>query len=568
MLTNADIARALHDLADALDLSDRRDARYRARAIRAGARAIDALVDPAVELLARGELTNVKGIGEGIARRVEELVATGKIADVEKMRQGAQKGLFEIARVDGIGPRTAQKLYGELGIATLDELEAAARAGALRSLSGWGEKKEQKVLAGIARARTQTGRVRLSRAEKEVLPVVERVKGLAGVAGAHIVGPLRRRVDVVTSEDVLIVVTDAEAGGRALASALESAAITDVITRDATSASARTRLGALLNVHVVPAEGEGTALFLLTGSEAHIAAAMRLGTIPRSCAREEDVYAAVGLPLIPPELREGRGEVEAALRGELPRLITLEDMRGDLHMHTTETDGRATLDEMVAQALEMGRQYIAITDHSENLKMVGGLDAGRLRAQAAEIAAVNERLGGKLRVLRGIEADILVDGTIDLGPEVLGELDWVIGSVHSHMGLPREEQTRRIVAAIESGDIDVVGHPTGRILEHRPPYDVDMEAIVEAAARTGVALEVNAYPDRLDLNDEHAKLARDRGAFLVIDTDSHATSHLYAMEHGVEQARRAWLEPRHVLNTRPVEELLAHRAERRARRRG
>jgi DNA polymerase (family X) len=284
----------------------------------------------------------------------------------------------------------------------------------------------------------------------------------------------------------------------------------------------------------------------------------------RLCGLDEaEVFAAVGLPWIPPELREDKGEIEAALAGRLPRLVERADMRGDLHMHTTETDGRNSLEEMVLAAAELGREYIAITDHSLNLTLTNGLSPERLAEQGRQIDELNERFCGRPRILRGIEADILPDGSVDLGPEVLSTLDWVIGSVHGQFNLPRAEQTARIVAAMESGLIDVLGHPTGRLLEDRPPYDVDLEAIVAAAARTGVALECNAYPNRLDLDDVGCRLARERGAFIVIDTDSHATSHLGGIGGGVRQARRGGLEPRHVLNTRTLDGLLDHRKTRR-----
>ena len=279
-------------------------------------------------------------------------------------------------------------------------------------------------------------------------------------------------------------------------------------------------------------------------------------------AEEAEIFAAVGLPWIPPELREDKGEIEAGLAGALPRLIEVGDLRGDLHMHTTETDGRNSLEEMILAAAELGRDYIAITDHSYNLRLVNGLDPERLAAQGREIDELNERFAGRPRILRGIEADILPDGSIDLGPQVLGTLDWVIGSVHGEFKMSRAEQTRRIVTAIESGQIDVLGHPTGRRLEMRSGYEVDLEAVIDAAARTGVAVECNAYPERLDLDDAGCRLARERGAFVVIDTDSHATSHLRGIGGGVRQARRGGLEARHVLNTRSAEGLLDHKRNR------
>ncbi len=502
-MSNADIARALLELADALERSGAPKARYRARALRTGAHAIDALTEPAVDLLRRGQLTQVRGIGDGIARRVEQLLAEGRFPDLDTLPPPPR-------------PRRRHR-----------------------------------------RADDQPG-LRLELAERELEPLAARARSAPGVVAVDVAGAVRRRRDVVDRADLVVAVDDPGAAAATLEGILGSVAVAEVLDRRAGAATVQTRNGLQVTLHLVPAAARGTALVLATGSREHVDA---LGPLPEA-STEEQVYAAAGLPWIPPELREHRGELHAARAGRLPALVSIDDMRGDLHMHTTETDGRDTLEAMAAAAAALGRQYVAITDHSQNLKFVRGLDAERLRRQGDEIRALDERLAGQPRLLRGLEADILADGSIDLA-DVVGELDWVIGSVHSHMDLPRDQQTRRMVQAIESGLIDAVGHPTGRMLGRRKPYEVDMEAVVDAAVRCGVALEINAYPDRLDLNDEHARMAAERGAWLVIDTDSHATSHLKGLRHGVDVARRAWLEPRHVLNTRALQELLDHRRARR-----
>jgi DNA polymerase (family 10) len=579
-VTNLEIARALYDLADAIELVGDADAQFRVRALRSGARTIEAMQESVAERWAHGTLRQVKGIGEGISRRIEELVKTGRIADMEALRAKARPGLLEIARVEGIGPKTAQLIFSELGVGGLDDLEKACRAGALRALPRLGAKKEAQILAAIDRARADTGRMRIGKAEREALPFLERVRALPGVEKAAVAGSLRRLRDMVADVDVLVASRDAAPIMQAIA---ELPIVAVVLARGPTKLSVKTRAGLQLDVRVVPPESWGAALHYFTGSKDHNvrirALGVRRGILINEYgvfdqrgdgarlggAEEEEVFAAVGLPWIPPELREDKGEIEAALAGALPALVDLADLRGDLHMHTTETDGRNSLEEMVLAAAELGRQYIAITDHSQNLKMVRGLDPERLAEQGRQIDELNERFGGRPRILRGIEADILPDGSVDLGAEVLGTLDWVIGSVHGQFNLPRAEQTARIVAAMESGLIDVLGHPTGRLLESRSPYDVDLEEIAKAAARTGVALECNAYPDRLDLDDAGCRLARERGAFVVIDTDSHATSHLSGIGGGVRQARRGGLEARHVLNTRDVEGLLDHRKSRRGR---
>ncbi len=576
-MTNAEIARALYELADALEIGGGGDAAFRVRALRQGARTIDGLADSAADRLVAGTLTQVRGIGEGIARRVEELVTTGKIADLEKYRARSSPGLAEVARVEGIGPKTADLFFRELGIASLDDLEAAAKAQRLRALPRIGPRKEEAILAALGRARAFRGRTRLDRAEREVAPFVERLRALPGVARVELAGSVRRRRETVADVDILVESPSHEA---VMQTFTGTALVEAVLAQGPTKASVKTRGGLQVDVRVVPAESFGAALHYFTGSKEHNVAIRALGVRrgllineygvfegrgdgPRiGGAEETDVFRAVGLPWIPPELRENRGEIEAALAGRLPRLVELADVRGDLHTHTDATDGRNTLEEMVAAAAALGREYMAITDHSQALKIANGLDADRLRAQGRKIRELNDKTGGAPRLLCGIEADILLDGSIDLGASVLGELDWVIGSVHSHFQMPRAEQTARVVRAIESGLIDVVGHPTGRKIGERSEIDLDLEVVVEAARRCGVALEVNAYPDRLDLRDEHARLAIERGAFVVIDTDSHATDHLRGLAYGVNVARRAWMEPRHVLNTRPVEGLLAHRKDR------
>ncbi len=577
-MTNSEIARALFDLADALELTGRPDARYRVRALRTGAQAIERLGESAVELAARGELTRVAGIGEGIARRVAELAERGTMAELQELRGSANPGLVAMARLDGVGPKTAKLLVEKLGISSVEELEAAARRGGLRGLRGFGERKEAKILEAIERSRTQIARVRLERAVKEATPLLERLRELPGVSRAELAGSIRRRKSTVADADILVATVDAAAVAELVAS---SAAVASVIARGPTKTSVRTRSGLQIDVRAVAPESWGAALHYFTGSKEHNVQIRargaargllineygvyedRHGERRMGGSEEIDVFAAVGLPWIPPELREGIGEIDLAAAGRLPVLLSASDLRGDLHMHTTETDGRDTLEDMVTAAGRLGREYIAITDHSQHLKFVNGLDAARLAAQGREIRALNERLGGRPLVLRGIEADILLDGSIDLGAEVLTGLDWVIGSIHSHFHLPRAEQTRRLIAAIESGLIDAVGHPTGRKIEDRPPYDLDLEAVIDAAARTGVALELNSYPDRLDLDDLSCRLARERGAWIVIDTDSHATSHLYGLVHGVDVARRAGLETSHVLNCLPAHKLLDHLRSRR-----
>lgn len=565
-MTNGQIAKILYQLADALEASGKADA-FKLRAYKNGARIIDGMGDSVVELWKAGKLKGVKGIGDGIARRIEELATTGKLAELELLHQTVAPSLGALSQVEGIGPKTAQMLYEALGIVDLDTLEAAARAGKIRELPRMSEHKELALIEAVARARQFTGRMRLYGAEKEARPMLERVRAVAGVRQAVIAGSLRRRKETVGDVDILVAADDLAAVSEAFISA---GMVQVVLAHGPTRSSIKTHGGLQIDLRAVAPESWGAALHYFTGSKDHNIAirarALRMGLkvneygVFRGDDRiagetEEDVFAAVGLPWIPPELREGQGEIEAALEGRLPQIVSIADMRGDLHMHTDQSDGRSTLNDMVQGALALGRSYIAITDHSENLKVARGLERERLRAQGLLIDKINADLGGRMRVLKGVEADILPDGMLDMA-DILPELEWRIGSLHGQFTLPRDEQTKRVIRAMESGLIDVVGHPTARMIESRPPADMDMEAVITTAARTGVALEVNSFPDRLDLSDANCRLARELGAWIVISSDAHAVAHQPGLTYGVDVARRGWLEPRHILNTYPVEELL------------
>jgi DNA polymerase (family X) len=568
-MTNKDIAQALFDLADLAELSDDPDARFRTRALRMGGKTIEAMTVSAFELARRRKLKEVKGIGDGIVRRVEELASEGRLIELDELR-ASLGSLLEVSRVDGIGPTTTRQLRDELGVSSLDQLEAIARSGGLSGVSRFSAKRIRELLSAIDRARATRGRIRIDRAEKEAAPILDALHNTAGIVRAELAGSVRRRRDTIGDIDILVGAVDADV---VVSTVTHHPHVEVVLSRGAGRTSIKTFSGMQIDVLTTPPEIYGAGLHHFTGSKEHNIAiramAHRLnlkvsdegvfedrGARRIGGAEEMEVFAALGLPWIPPEIRENTGEIERALSGPLPRLVELSDMRGDLHMHTNETDGMGSLEEMVIAAGALGREYIAITDHSYARRVVNGLDAERLRAQGKAIRELNERHGGRPRVLWGIEADILADGTVDLGPGILRQLDWVVGSVHSHFNMPRAEQTRRIITAIESGLIDALGHPTGRRIEERPPYDIDMEEIITAAARCDVALELNSNPIRLDMNDVHCRMARDRNAWIVVSTDSHAVPHLSGLTYGVSVARRAWLEAHDILNTRPVEDFL------------
>ncbi|MDP2313052.1 MAG: DNA polymerase/3'-5' exonuclease PolX [Pseudomonadota bacterium] len=569
-MDNADIAKVFFELADLMEFHQVVD--FKVRAFRSAAQIIENLPEPCTDMLREGTLAEVPRIGEGIVRRVAELCRTGTLAELEELRKRAPAGLAEILRIDGMGPRSTELVWHELGITTVDELEAAAKAQRLRGLPRFGAKKEEKLLAAIAAHRRASGRYKLTQAYPHAEALVRQLRKLPEVLRIEACGTIRRRRDTVGDID-LLVATRQEHAVAVAERFVHLPEVRDVVAHGETKCTVHLKDGIQVDLRIVPPESWGAALHYFTGSKEHNIAirglAVRRGLKINEYGifgeddqrlggeEEREIFAAVGLPYIEPELRENRGEIEAAAEGRLPHLVEERDIRGDLHMHTNETDGQATLEAMVAEARRLGREYVAITDHSQALSMALGLDPTRLRAQGRQIDALNDKLGGRPHVLRGIEADILADGSVDLGPEVLRELDWVVASVHSMFGLPRAEQTRRIVRALESGVVDCLGHPTGRLIGQREPYAVDLEAVLDAARRVGAAVELNAFPDRLDLWDVHLRMAQQMGVPVVISTDSHAPFHMLHMRYGVWTARRGWLEPKDVANTLPLRELRA-----------
>jgi DNA polymerase (family 10) len=569
---NTEIAKVLFELADVLELSE--EPAFKVRAFRSAAQIIEKLAEPAHDLLQKGTLTKVKGIGAGVARRVTEILERGDLAELEERRKLLPPGLVDLTRITGVGLKTAALVWRELGVSSVDDLEAAAQQGKLRALPKFGQRKEEKILQAITAAKARAAaptRWTLGQAISQAEPLVALLRAVPGVLQVELAGSIRRRRDTIGDIDILV------AAPLSVATAVmdtftSQPVVSEVLGKGDTKSSVLLRDGLQVDVRVVLPESWGAALQYFTGSKDHNVAVRSLAVRRKlkiseyavtdehgavvAGADEQSVYASVGLTYIPPELRENRGEIEAAAEGRLPTLVELADLRGDLHMHTVETDGKSTLEQMVEAARAMNREYIAITDHSQALTIAKGLDPERLRAQGALIRAMNEKIGGRPRILRGIEADILPDGSVDLGPEVLRELDWVIGSVHSHFTLSREDQTRRVVRALESGVVDCVGHPTGRILTRREPYPIDLEAVLAAAKRVGAAIECNAFPNRLDLDEHGLRLAREMGVTVVISSDSHHTSQQAHLRLGVDIARRAWLQAEHVANTIPLKDFL------------
>lgn len=554
---NADLAERFELLADLLEL-DGADA-FRLAAYRRAAARIRESAVPVAQLALDRKATRLSGIGSTIENKIVELVETGDLQALAKLRDTLPTGLVDVMHVPGLGPKTARKLWSDLGVTTLEELQAAASEQRLRSLPGLGAKTEEKVLKALSSpaASAATGRTLLG----SVLPAVRRAVAELAESGladrVSEAGSVRRRCETVRDLDVIATASDP---GALTSHFAEREWVAEVVARGSTKATVVSHDGRRFDLRVVPPESFGSLLQHFTGSKAHNVAlredAVRRGlsvseygiqdvesgeTVP--FADEEVMYERLGYAWIPPELRENRGELEAARNGSLPRLVELADVKGDLHMHTTWSDGRATLEEMVAAAQALGRTYVAICDHARRLR------DGRLEQQTEEIVALRERVK-PFRILAGIEVDIRADGSLDFADEALAARDWVMASVHSGFDQPRDRLTGRILAAMENPHVDCIGHPTGRKINKRRPYDVDFERLLEGALATGTFLEMNAQPDRLDLADSHARAAAEAGVTLVLSTDAHRLHELENLELAVAQARRAWVEPAQVLNTR------------------
>ena len=477
--------------------------------------------------------------------------------------------MLPLLNIKGLGPKRVKQFWTSLQVGNLEELEAAARGGKLRTLPGIGERTEAGILKAIEDYRRQTGRFRLDQALRLSADLVAYLQGRPDIDRVEAAGSTRRRKETVGDIDILI----ASAAPRsAIDTALQFPGIRDVMAKGDTKASVLLGRGFQVDFRVLESGSFGAALQYFTGSKEHNVVirerAKRLGykvseygvfrtvdDVKLAGEVEDDVYRLVGLPPIPPELRENRGEIEAAEAGALPDLIHRKDIRGDLHMHTHASDGKDSIEAMAEAGLAAGYQYIAITDHSKALPMIGGLNEGRLAEQAAQIDAINRRLTG-IRVLKGMEVDILADGSLDLNDEALGTLDVVVVSIHSRFNMTRDEMTARICTALRHPRVNILAHPTGRLLGRREPYEIDLERVISVARDHRVALELNSYPDRLDLKDIHCRMVKDLGGLLSIDTDSHSAAMLGFMAYGIDTARRGWIEAEDVINTYELERLM------------
>jgi DNA polymerase (family 10) len=570
---NAEIADAMAELAELNELDGA--IVHRVVAYRNAAKAIREAGVSVAELARAGRAAEIPGIGKTLAEKITALLDTGTIPAAEKLKAKFPRGLVEVTRIPGLGPKRARKLHDELGVGSLDELRVAAESGRLRGVAGFGAKAEENVLAALAAGADGRPRDRtlLSRARGIAEELTSGLRAHPAADRVEIAGSARRMTDTVKDLDLVATANDAGALVEAFA-ALE--AIDEVHTSGEAGAKAVTHSGLAVDLRIVPPRNFGNLLQHFTGSKEHNEAlradAVRRGlhvseygvtddatAVTHECATEEEVYRVLGMEHIEPELRENRGELRAAREGALPGLIRLEDIRGDLHCHTTASDGRNSIEQMARAALERGYEYLAITDHSATHGFGNDVSAGELRRHAERVREVDARLDG-LRLLAGSEVNVLPDGSLDYDDELLSELDWVVASLHSSFRLGEQEMTDRMVRAIEHPLVDAIGHPTGRLIDRRGPYELDLERVVEAAARTGTFLEINANPDRRDLSDVNARYAAEAGVTLVIDSDAHGVETLANVRYGVATARRAWLGPERVANTRSWEDLDALRS--------
>jgi len=561
-MENAQVAAVFDRIADILDLLGENP--FRVRSYRTAARTVGDLTERLEDLVEEEkDLTDLPGIGAGFAEKIHDILRTGTCETLRDLRDRLPAGLPDLLAVPNLGPKKVKRLYDELGIAGLDDLQAAAEDGRIRNLEGMGEKTEANILQGIRTVRTEAGRTRLKDAADQVEALGRHLDGAAGIDRWQVAGSFRRRRETVGDLDVLVQTGDRD---RAAERILAYKPIDDVMAQGKEKISVRLAGGMQVDFRFIEPPAFGAAQMYFTGSKAHNirlrkraqGQGLKLneyglfkGKTRKAGETEEEVHAALDLPLIPPELRADRGEIDAADHGRLPDLLTRDDLRGDLHVHSTATDGANSPEELLHAARQRGYDYLAVTDHSKAVSVAGGLDEEALRRHAE---AVREVDAGEKRfwLLAGVEVDIMKDGRLDLAHDALADLDWVVASVHSYFAQSEDEMTDRLLAAVESGVIDCIGHPLGRMLGQRDPVRFDADRVFEACKDAGVCLEINAHPERLDLPDVWCKRAKEAGCTMVVSTDAHKIADLDLIAHGVSVARRGWLEAGDVLNTQAL----------------
>ncbi len=564
-VSNAEIASLFERLADLLEVEDANP--FRVRAYRNAARTIIGYPQSMVDLLAKGkDLSKLSGIGKDLADKIRTIVETGELPLLQEVQARTPAALSDLMKIEGLGPKRVKALYRELHIRCPEDLQRAARSGRIRELEGFGSKTEAMILRRLEQYGSAEQRLRLADAEAIAQPLLAWLQQTPGIKNLIVAGSFRRRKETVGDLDILVT---ASRNAPVMQQLVEYDAVTEVVSSGKTRATVILRAGLHVDLRVVPQVSYGAALCYFTGSKAHNIALRTIGVSKgykineygvfkgdRRIAgkTETSLYRQIGLKYIEPELRENTGEIEAARKDRLPKLVTLEQIRGDLHCHTRASDGHNSLEEMVSAARARGYDYIAVTDHSQRLTVARGLDKRRLLQEIRQIDRLNERLDD-IVILKGIEVDILEDGTLDMPDELLGKLDIVVGAVHYKFNLTRKQQTERIIRAMDNPHFNILAHPTARLINERAPCELDMEKIISAAKERGCHLEVNAQPMRLDLTDSHCRLAKQAGLKVAISTDAHSSAQLDYMRFGIGQARRGWLESADVLNTQSLAEL-------------
>ena len=569
-MNNKEIAEIFHSIADILEIKAENP--FRIRAYRKAAQVIEELSKSIKDIYTNGKLPNIPGIGEGIAGKISELIQTGKLAEYETIKKSVPSGLLEMLNISSVGPKTVALIYKELGITSVEELEKAAKDHKLANFPGMGEKKEENIVRGIKILQETKERIPIYEAEVIANKIINQLRKAPAVDKISIAGSLCRQRETIGDIDILIASKNSEEVMDVFTTLPQ---VKQILAKGSTRSSVRIEGGRQVDIRVVQTDSFGAALHYFTGSKAHNIRIRELGikkglkineygVFKRGKSPEQDekiggikeidIFKSIGMPYICPEIREDRGEIEAGLSGTLPKLIEINNLRGDLHIHSNWSDGTNSIEEMVEALIERGYQYTAICDHSKSLKVAGGLDEGQLIERQKEIDELNNKYKN-FQILSGIELEIHINGELDFSDDVLQTLDVVVAAIHTGFSQDEKVNTSRIIKAMENRNVDIIAHPTGRLLGKREAYKIDISAIIKAAADTGTALEINAFPERLDLPDIYLQEAKKRGAKFAINTDAHSISQLDFAKFGIGVARRGWLEKQDVINCFNIDEL-------------
>jgi len=572
-MINKEIARIFREISEYLEMQENS---FRSKAYARVSRTMEETQEDVVQIYERGgkkEIENLPGVGKSIAEKIEEYIKTGRIAYFEELKQKEPIDISSLTAVEGLGPKKIKKLYNELGIKNLNELEVAAKEGKIRKLADFGDKTEQNIIKGIQFLKQSGNRLLLGTAYIIAEEIIAKIKQCKGIKQVGVAGSARRMKETIGDIDILAMIEKPEDASAVMESFVSLPEVINIYSKGTTKSSIRLKEGVDVDLRILPQKSYGAGLMYFTGSKDHNIEIRRVavkqglklneyglfrGNKQVAGDSEEQIYEYLGLQFIPPEMRENTGEIKAAMDNKLPHLIKEEDIMGDLQIQTNWTDGEHTIMDYAEAAIKKGWQYILITDHSKRLAMVGGLDEKRLREQGKEIDAVNKILANKgynFKVLKGIECDIIKDGELDLADDALAELDIVGAAVHSYLNLPAALQTERMLKAMENRYVNIIFHPTARIINQRRAMELQMDLVIEAAFKSGIALEINAYPDRLDLKDEYIRKCVEKGVKLVINSDAHSVRHMDYLKFGVAQARRGWAKREDVANAWPIDKL-------------